>query len=113
MSKTALLKNLYSAFNDRDTNRILECFAEDADWPNGMTGERVVGHKDIREYWTYQWTVINSKVEPLSFSESEGTTVVEVRQLVKDLNDNVISDGIVRHTYTFENDKVTRMDISL
>ena len=61
-------------------------------------GGYVNGHKDIREYQTKQWAEINPTVEPIGFNEGQnGTLEVSVHQIVKDLQDNLMFDGIVHH----------------
>jgi hypothetical protein len=84
----------------------------DVDWPNGMEGGRVHGHAAVREYWTRQFGMIDSKVEPEAFSyEDSDTVAVEVHQVVRDLDGNLMSDGHVQHVYTFRNGLVSRMEI--
>ena len=90
----------------------MEHFAADADWPNGMTGGREVGHDAIREYWTNQWKVINSKVTPVSYRVVDDQIILEVHQLVKDMEGETLSDSVVYHTYKFMDGKINRMDIS-
>lgn len=64
-----------------------------------LKGGYVNGRNEIREYWTRQWTEINPNVRPLEFNErQDGTLEITVHQKVKDLQDNTIFDGIVRHT---------------
>jgi hypothetical protein len=55
------------------------------DWPNAMWGGRERGHAAVRAYWTRQWEVIDSHVEPVGFSADEGKIVVDVHQVVRDL----------------------------
>ena len=107
-----LLNQLYPDFNERNIEQIMPHFSVDADWPNGMTGGREVGHQAIREYWTNQWTVINSKVTPLSYRVVDRRIILEVHQLVKDMEGEILSDSVVYHTYKFVEGKVTKMDIS-
>lgn len=109
---TLLIDELYPAFNARDIDRIMPYFATDADWPNGMTGGREVGHDAIRAYWTNQWAVINSQVTPLAHRVVDGKVELEVHQLVKDMQGSVLSDSVVYHTYAFAAGKIVRMDIS-
>ncbi len=109
---TQLLRQLYVDFNARNIERIMPHFAADADWPNGMTGGREVGHDAIRGYWTNQWTVINSQVTPISYRFADGYVILEVRQRVTDMEGETLSDGVVYHTYSFTDGKIARMDIS-
>ena len=109
---TLLLRQLYPDFNARDIERIMPHFASGADWPNGMTGGREIGHDAIRRYWTDQWNVIDSTVTPISFRVAGEHIVLEVHQLVKDMAGQLRSDSVVYHTYRFADGKIVRMDIS-
>jgi hypothetical protein len=107
-----LLSQLYPDFNDRNIEQIMPHFAVYADWPNGMTGGGVVGHDAIRDYWTNQWSVINSKVTPLSYRLVEKQIILEVHQLVKDTQGETLSNSVVHQTYDFQDGKITKMNIS-
>ncbi len=109
---TLLVDQLYPSFNQRRIDRILTFFQSDADWPNGMTGGREVGHEAIRSYWTQQFQVISSQVTPLSYRMAADVICLEVRQLIKDMEGEQLSDSVVFHTYRFVDGKVQRMDIS-
>ncbi|CAN0500169.1 unnamed protein product, partial [Scytosiphon promiscuus] len=107
-----LLEQLYPMFNARNIEQIMPHFSVNADWPNGMTGGREIGHDAIREYWTNQWMVIDSKVTPISYRVVHGHFILEVHQLVKDMEGKTLLDGVVYHTYKFVDGKIERMDIS-
>lgn len=84
----------------------------DVDWPNGMDGGRERGIDAVRAYWTRQFGLIDSHVEPVGFrDESDGRVAVEVHQVVRNLGGAIMSDGIVRHVYTFRDGRVVRMNI--
>ena len=106
-----LLRLAYAAFNARDIDRALAVMHPDVDWPNGMEGGRERGHAAVRSYWTKQFGMIDSHVEPESFEEVDGNVVVVVHQVVRDLNRALLSDQRVEHVYTFEDGLVVRMDI--
>ncbi len=107
-----LLTQLYPDFNKRNIGQIMPHFAPEADWPNGMTGGREVGHQAIRKYWIDQWQVIDSTVTPISYRVVSEHIVLEVHQLVKDVSGATLSDSVVYHTYQFVDGKITKMDIS-
>jgi hypothetical protein len=46
-----LLHAVYKAFNARNIPAVLEKMHPEVDWPNGMEGGRVYGHRGVREYW--------------------------------------------------------------
>jgi hypothetical protein len=107
-----LLATAYAAFNRRDIDAVLALMRPDVDWPNGMDGGRVHGHDNVRKYWTYQWTQVNPNVEPVRMQEiGVGKTVVDVRQVVRDLSGEILIDQIVQHMYSIENHLIVRMDI--
>jgi ketosteroid isomerase-like protein len=107
-----LLRRAYAAFNARDIEGALELMHPDVDWPNGMEGGREVGHDAVRAYWTRQFGLIDSHVEPLGFTEdAEGRLVVDVAQVVRDLDGVVIADQRVQHVYTLRDGLIARMDI--
>ena len=109
-----LIKKAYAAFNARDIDTALSIMHPDVQWPKAFEGGYASGHREIREYWTKQWKEINPNVEPVGFTERQnGTLEISVHQRVKDLQDNVIFDGTVKHIYTLEEGLIRRMDIEL
>lgn len=107
-----LVHALYAAFNARDVDRVLASLHPDVDWPNGMEGGRVLGHAAVRDYWTRQWAQVDPRVEPVDVrAEPDGSVLVEVHQVVRDLAGATLLDQRVRHRYRFADDLVTRMDI--
>jgi hypothetical protein len=107
-----LLRRAYEAFNARDIEGALAVMHQDVDWPNGMEGGREVGQEAVRAYWTRQFGLIDSHVEPVGFEAYEdGRVVVDVRQVVRALDGELLSDGLVQHVYTFRDGLVTHMEI--
>jgi hypothetical protein len=112
LKEEQLLRQAYAAFNARDIDGALALMHPDVDWPNGMEGGRELGHDAVRAYWTRQFGLIDSHVEPVGFErDDQGRIVVEVHQVVRDLEGSVLSDGRVRHVYTLRDGLVSRMDI--
>jgi hypothetical protein len=73
----------------------------------------VHGHQGVREYWTRQWHAIDPHVEPIGFeTDDAGRTVVMVHQLVRDLEGNLIFEGMVEHIYLIEDGLIRSMDIN-
>jgi len=107
-----LLRRAYEAFNARDVDAVLALMHPDVDWPNGMEGGRVLGRAAVREYWTRQFEMIDSRVEPEGFAtDAEGRVVVDVHQVVRDTAGELLSDGRVEHVYTIRDGLVERMEI--
>lgn len=109
-----VIKKAYSAFNERNIDNALSTMQTDVQWSKAWEGGYISGHDEIKDYWTRQWTEINPKVDPIGFAEREnGSLEVKVHQNVKDLQDNLMFDGIVKHIYTFEDGLIKKMDIEL
>ena len=107
-----LLKRIYDRFNVRDIDGVLAVLADDVAWANGMDGGHVHGHDAVREYWTRQWAVIDPHVEPVAFTNGPGgEVIVEVHQVVRDLNGDLLADKMVGHVFRIENGLVKRFDI--
>lgn len=107
-----LLQKAYDAFNARDIDAALTCMDADVDWPNGMEGGYMYGHKAVHDYWIRQWNMIDPRVEPLGFTNDEqGNIVVEVRQVVRDLQGDIIADEVIHHAYLVMQGVIKRMEI--
>ena len=86
--------------------------SEDVLWPNGWENGCVKGHSEVRDYWTKQWKSISPKVEPVAIKAKEKHKYeVAVHQIIKDLGGKLLSDGIVKHIYQFENSLIKSMEI--
>ncbi len=108
-----LIAQAYSAFNRRDIGGALALMSEEVSWPRASEGGRVVGKEEIRSYWTRQWKEFDPHVEPLELIQREGGVAeVKVRQLVKSLGGDVLSDSEVWHVYTIANGLIERMDLN-
>ncbi len=111
-NEQTLIAQLYERFNARDIDGVLQHLAPDVAWANGMEGTHVHGLAAVREYWSYQWTVINPRVEPIGMRTNEnGATVVSVHQIVHDLAGKLLLDETIEHVFTVMNARVTRFDI--
>jgi hypothetical protein len=109
-----IIHKAYGAFNERNIDNALSTMQPDIQWSKAWEGGYISGHDEIKQYWTRQWTEINPKVEPIGFSNREnGSLEVKVHQNVKDLQSNLMFDGLVKHIYTFQDGLIKTMDIEL
>jgi hypothetical protein len=109
-----LIEKAYAAFNSRDIDTVLSTFHPDVEWPKAFEGGYVRGHREIRTYWTKQWTEIQPDVQPIALNERpNGTVEVTIHQIVKDLEGNRIFDGRIKHVYTLRDGLLQRMDVEL
>jgi len=107
-----LIKNAYIAFNARNIDAILNVMHPDVKWSKAWEGTYAHGHEEVRAYWEKQWQEINPHVTPVGFHQREdGTLEVDVDQLVKDLEGNVLFDGKVKHVYTIKDGLIHQMDV--
>ena len=107
-----LIEQAYSAFNKRDIDGALALMTQDVSWPKASEGGNVVGKEEIRAYWTRQWGEFDPYVEPLAITEDdEGKIRVRVRQLVKSLQGDVLSDSEVLHVFTVNSGLIAAMDL--
>ena len=107
-----LLIRLYDRFNARDIEAVLAKLDENVMWANGMDGGHVHGRDAVRQYWTHQWTIIDSHVEPLGFAVAgDGAIVVEVRQVVRNLTGEVLREQAVGHIFQVRDGMIVRFDI--
>lgn len=108
----ALIENAYTAFNARNIDAILQVMHSNIKWTKAWEGDYAIGHDEVRDYWTRQWKEIDPKVTPVGFREREnGTLEVEVDQLVKDLEGNILFDGKVFHVYIINDGLLQQMDV--
>src|SRR5689334_1642642 len=110
--KFELVGRLYDCFNARDMEALLSAMEENVIWANGMEGGHVHGREGVRSYWIRQWAMIDPRVEPVAFSTGqEGEVIVEVHQIVRDLDGNLLADKFVGHVFWLRNGLVERFDI--
>jgi hypothetical protein len=107
-----VLRRTYSAFNARDVDAVLAVMHADVDWPNAFEGGRVRGRELVRAYWARQFDQISPEVTPVAFAaRDDGRVAVDVHQVVRSLDGEVISEGPVVHVYLFVDGLVQRMDV--
>jgi len=107
-----LIQKAYAAFNGRDIDKVLSTFHPAVQWSKAWEGGYIIGHDEIRQYWTRQWKELNPIVEPTGFTERpNGSLEVAVHQKVKDLQGGLLFDGTVKHIYTFQDGLIKSMDI--
>src|SRR5262245_24332731 len=107
-----LIEQAYSAFNKRDIDGALALMTQDVSWPKASEGGRVVGKEEIRAYWVRQWGEYDPHVEPLAMTVEDGGKVrVRVRQIVKSVQGDVLSDSEVLHVFTVNSGLIAAMHL--
>jgi ketosteroid isomerase-like protein len=111
-AKIELLRKIYAAFNRREIETVLAVMHPDVDWPNGMEGGRVLGTDAVREYWKRQFSMINARVDPETFStDADGRIAIGVHQVVRDNDGKLLADQMIRHIYDFQDGRIRSMEI--
>jgi ketosteroid isomerase-like protein len=107
-----VIRQIYNGFNARDMEGVFALLTDDVAWANGMEGTHVHGKDAIREYWTHQWSVLDPHVEPLKIAKAaDGSLVVDVHQVVKNLEGQTLIDETVKHAFRLDGGRVRRFDI--
>ena len=102
---------LYNNFNAREIEKVISQMADNVKWANGMEGGFVYGHEGVREYWLRQFKMIRSQVTPLKISTAGNTVAINVRQIVHDMEGNLLMDEPVQHIFTLEDGKISEFQI--
>jgi len=109
-----LIIQAYTAFNARNIEAILQVMHLEVKWAKAWEGDYANGHDEVSAYWQRQWKEIDPKVTPVGFCQRENQMLeVEVDQLVKDLEGNVLFDGKVKHIYVIHDGLLVQMNIEL
>lgn len=108
-----LLRAAYAAFNARDVDAAILLMTADVTWPRAFKGGFVQGPEEIRAYWTEQWSEIDPNVQPVAFHpQDDGSILVDVHQVVRDLTGNLLADATVQHRFTLQDDLIRGMEVA-
>jgi len=114
MKYRELIIQAYKDFNNRNIEAVLGSMSPEVRWPNGWEGGYLKGFDEIRDYWTRQWIKLDPVSTPIAFNNvGEDQMEVIVQQIVKDKAGKLLFEGLVKHTYTFENGLIRSMEIAL
>src|SRR5205085_10274644 len=105
-----LFKDLYKNFNDRNIELVINKMAPDVQWANGMNGGYVYGQEAVKEYWTEQFKVLNSKVTPLEIKSEDEAVHIKVHQVVHDLYGGLVADQMVEHIFYLKNNRIYKFE---
>ncbi|WP_435007763.1 nuclear transport factor 2 family protein [Tundrisphaera lichenicola] len=107
-----LLRAAYASFNARDIDAALPLMTADVAWPRAFKGGFVRGPEAVGAYWAEQWGEIDPHVEPMSFHpKDDGSILVEVHQVVRDLAGRVLAEERVGHRFTFRLGLIQAMEV--
>jgi len=109
--RVAVLQRTYDAFNRRDIDRALSVLDAEVEWPNVLEQKVIHGRQGVLQYWRRQFQLIDSQVTPTDFSQHGDLVIVNVRQVVRDPENNQVREQAVVHAYTFRGDLILRMQV--
>lgn len=105
-------KELYRNFNERNIEAVIAQMNENVQWANGMEGGYVHGHDGVLEYWTRQFTLFSAQVTPVAIEQENGLIKIKLRQVVYDMNDNLLADEYIEHIFELDdNNKISAFHI--
>lgn len=111
-SEHELLRAAYAAFNARNIDSALALMTQDVAWPRAFKGGFVRGPEEVRAYWTEQWSEINPNVDPTAFHpQVDGSILVDVHQVVRDLSGNLLADEQVSHLFILQSGLIKKMEV--
>lgn len=110
-ARIATLRAGYAAFNRRDVDGALAMLAPDVAWPDMLAGCVLHGTDAVRAYWTRQFALLESRVEPVSFAVAGDRILIDVDQRVRRVDDDAVERRRVGHLYTFRGTQAVRMEV--
>lgn len=103
----ALIGELYSRFNDRDTDRLTQLLHPDATWINASKNLRLHGVAEILSHWRDYWRVVAIELTPVSIRPVSSGFSVHVRERIVSRSGEQVFDGPVGHVFTVQDGLVT------
>ena len=110
-ARIATLRAGYAAFNRRDIDGALAMLTADVAWPDMLEGRTLAGHGAVRAYWTRQFAILSSHVEPLEFVARDDRILIAIDQRVRRLDGEEVERREVGHLYTFRGGLASRMEV--
>lgn len=110
-SYKAFFKALYQNFNERKIEQVLSQVDEQVVWANGMDGGFEYGRDAVRSYWTRQFKMVSSRVEPLAIERENDIVNVQVHQVVHDTEGKLLADEVVEHRFHLSGNVIVKFEI--
>jgi ketosteroid isomerase-like protein len=111
-SDERLIRDAYDAYNRKDADGALAALHPDVKWADGEGGF-VHGRREVRDHWQQQWKAATPTIEPLRFlrGASGDQVTVDIRLMVRDKEDNVMSDQTMQNIFVLERGLIKSMQI--
>ena len=110
-SYVSFFQTLYQNFNDRRIDLVLSQLDKDVIWANGMEGGFEHGRDAVEAYWTRQFKMVSSKVEPVSIVPDDRIVNIQVHQVVHDMEGKLLADEMVQHRFHLNGNTIVKFEI--
>ena len=109
-SNERVIRDAYDAFNRKDADGAVAALHPEVEWADGEGGF-VHGPSEVRNHWQQQWKAANPTIEPLRFSRgaSEDQLTADIRLIVRDAKNNIVSDRTMQNIFVLEGGLIARM----
>jgi ketosteroid isomerase-like protein len=109
---TAVVREAYRRFNDRDVDAALALMTSDVVWPNTVEGGFVHGQDGVREHWRKVFATSEPSIDPEEISQdADGRVSARVRQVVTDKQGRLLADDRITHVFQTEGGRIQRMHV--
>jgi ketosteroid isomerase-like protein len=109
----SLVRRAYRAFNDRDVEGGVALMDPSVEWPNVPEGGFVHGRDEVKEHWRAQFGEVDPWIEVGDIQDTgDGRVEAHVRQVVRSLDGEELSDDRLVHIFTIAGDRIVRMEVA-
>ena len=108
-----LLTRFFQAYNQGDWTAISALTTPDVDWPDQISGGRVIGHDALEVYWKSSSGLVQVELALLALAAlPDGRVRADLNQSVHNASTGQLwSDNRVTQTYVLRDGLIARMDV--
>jgi len=111
-ARSAVLVEVYAAFNARDLERMGRAFHVEVEWPDLLEGGVLHGRQTVVDYFRRQFALMQPEAEIIDITPvGEDQAIVHVQYAVRDAQGGLWSDTQARLRFTFADGLIRRMAI--
>ena len=107
-----IVREAYTAFNDRDIERAVALMDPDVEWPDVVRGGVVRGRDGVRRHWRDVFASADARIELGDLERRPDQSIAaDVRQVVTGPDGQTASDDQLVHVFRIDDELITRMDV--
>ena len=107
-----IVRDAYTAFNNRDIERAVALMDPLVEWPDVVQGGFVRGREGVRRHWREVFATAEPRIELGDLERRPDRSIAaEVRQVVAGPDGRLISDEQLVHVFRIDGELITRMDV--